>query len=229
MDLRRSNGDAADPTRGVDLRFGSGKDALRSEDVPLVTGQGRFTDDIAVPGQAHAAFVRTQVAHAHIRAVDTAAASRMPGVIAVITGRELEADGHWRHRAGRDLQWARWPADVHHPHARAGSRARALRRRGGCRRDRGDAAAGAGCGREGGGRLRASARRARCRPGHGRRCDAGVARSCRQYRARLGGGRRGSRRCRLCARRPCRARAAPRYPPCALRHGAARGHCQLRQ
>ena len=92
MDLRSSNRRASDPTRGVDLRFGSAQGTVRSEDVPLVTGQGRFTDDVVVAGQAHAAFVRAPVAHAHIRSVDTAAASRMPGVIGVITGRELVAD-----------------------------------------------------------------------------------------------------------------------------------------
>ena len=74
-------------------RFGSSRQTIRSEDAPLVTGRGRFTDDLVVPGQAHAAFVRASVAHAEIRAVDTAAASAMPGVIAVITGRDLEADG----------------------------------------------------------------------------------------------------------------------------------------
>src|SRR5262245_46077148 len=75
------------------MRFGSARDTLRSEDIPLVTGQGRFTDDLVVPGQAHAAFVRAALAHANIRAVDTGAASRMPGVVAVITGRDLATEG----------------------------------------------------------------------------------------------------------------------------------------
>jgi aerobic carbon-monoxide dehydrogenase large subunit len=82
-----------DPIRGIDLRFGSSRETLRSEDVPLITGQARFTDDLALPGQAHAAFVRAAVAHAHIRSVDTVAASRLPGVVAVITGQELAAAG----------------------------------------------------------------------------------------------------------------------------------------
>ena len=48
------------------LRFGRARAAIRSEDAPLVTGAGRFTDDIDLPGQAHAAFVRAPVAHAAI-------------------------------------------------------------------------------------------------------------------------------------------------------------------
>lgn len=75
------------------LRFGSGRDALRSEDEPLLTGRGRFTDDLAPPGAAHAAFVRAAVGHGTIRAVDAAAAARLPGVVAIFTGADLERDG----------------------------------------------------------------------------------------------------------------------------------------
>ena len=42
---------------GADLRFGSGNYAIRSEDAPLLTGRGQFTDDLDVAGQAYAAFV----------------------------------------------------------------------------------------------------------------------------------------------------------------------------
>jgi len=42
-------------------RFGSAGDTRRSEDGPLLTGRGRFTDDVDVPGQAHAAFVRARI------------------------------------------------------------------------------------------------------------------------------------------------------------------------
>ena len=52
----------------IDFRFGSDHGARRSEDEPLLTGRGRFTDDLRVPGQAHAAFVRAPVGHAEIRA-----------------------------------------------------------------------------------------------------------------------------------------------------------------
>lgn len=75
------------------LRFGSDRDALRSEDEPLLTGRGRFTDDVTVPGQAYAAFVRAQVGHAELRAVDVSKALARPGVIGAFTGRDLVADG----------------------------------------------------------------------------------------------------------------------------------------
>ena len=75
------------------LRFGSDRGARRSEDEPLLTGRGRFTDDIDVPGQAHAAFVRAPVGHAGIRGVDVSKARTMPGVIGVFTGKDLAAEG----------------------------------------------------------------------------------------------------------------------------------------
>ncbi|MBI3104417.1 MAG: xanthine dehydrogenase family protein molybdopterin-binding subunit [Candidatus Rokubacteria bacterium] len=75
------------------LRFGSDRGARRSEDEPLLTGRGRFTDDIDVPGQAHAAFVRAPVGHAGIRGVDVSKARTMPGVIGVFTGRDLADEG----------------------------------------------------------------------------------------------------------------------------------------
>ena len=76
----------------VGNRFGGGKDAIRSEDRLLVTGGGKFTNDVNIAGQVHAAFVRAPVAHAIIRKVDVVAALKMPGVVAVITGRDLAAD-----------------------------------------------------------------------------------------------------------------------------------------
>ena len=71
------------------LRFGKAQPALRLEDVPLVTGAGRFTDDLVLPEQAYAVFVRSSFAHADIVSVDTSSAAAMPGVLAVITGQEL--------------------------------------------------------------------------------------------------------------------------------------------
>jgi len=82
--------ETAEATSG--LRFGGGRGAIRSEDAPLVTGSGKFTDDISLPGQACAAFVRASVAHATIRRVEVASAAAMPGVLAVITGRDLAAE-----------------------------------------------------------------------------------------------------------------------------------------
>ena len=75
------------------MRFGSDRDARRTEDGPLLTGRGRFTDDVSVPGQAHAAFVRAQVGHAELRGVDPSRALKMPGVLGVFTGKDLAADG----------------------------------------------------------------------------------------------------------------------------------------
>src|SRR5437016_2592651 len=75
------------------LRFGSDRDARRSEDGPLLTGRGCFTDDVSVPGQAHAAFVRAQVGHAELRGVDVSRALKMSGVLGIFTGKDLAADG----------------------------------------------------------------------------------------------------------------------------------------
>jgi aerobic carbon-monoxide dehydrogenase large subunit len=74
-------------------RFGSGHAVRRIEDPALVTGQGRFTDDVAPAGQLFLAFVRSTAAHARITTLDTAAARAMPGVRAVYTGADLVAAG----------------------------------------------------------------------------------------------------------------------------------------
>jgi len=78
---------------GDALRFGSATGGRRSEDGPLLTGRGRFTDDVDLPGQVHAAFARSAAAHGVIRAVDTSRALALPGVLAVLTGRDLAAAG----------------------------------------------------------------------------------------------------------------------------------------
>jgi aerobic carbon-monoxide dehydrogenase large subunit len=61
----------------------------RKEDQRLITGRTRFTDNITLPGMLHLAMVRSPVAHARITSVDTSAASASPGVIAVLTGRDV--------------------------------------------------------------------------------------------------------------------------------------------
>jgi aerobic carbon-monoxide dehydrogenase large subunit len=81
----------AGPTQ-TRFRFGADR-GLRSEDPPLLTGRGRFTDDVDLPGQAHAAFARGAVGHAEIRGVDLSRALGMPGVIAAFSGRDLQRDG----------------------------------------------------------------------------------------------------------------------------------------
>src|SRR5262245_11141291 len=72
---------------------GIGKPVRRKEDARLLTGAGRFGDDVNLPGQAHAAFVRSPHAHARIGAIDTAAALGVPGVLAVLTGADAAAAG----------------------------------------------------------------------------------------------------------------------------------------
>src|SRR5258706_12988487 len=75
------------------IRFGSDLGAVRSEDEPLLTGRGRFADDLNLPGQAHGVFVRATTGHARIRRVDIERAGAMPGVLAIITGADLTAAG----------------------------------------------------------------------------------------------------------------------------------------
>src|SRR5215467_198267 len=72
---------------------GFGQPVLRKEDRRLVSGAGCYSDDFNLPGQAHAAFVRSPHAHASIRKIDVAEASAIPGVIAVLTGHDAIADG----------------------------------------------------------------------------------------------------------------------------------------
>src|SRR5262245_1020409 len=75
------------------MNGGIGKAVPRKEDLRLLTGRGRYSDDVAMPGQAYASMVRSPHAHARIRAIDTAQARALPGVIAVLTGQDALADG----------------------------------------------------------------------------------------------------------------------------------------
>src|SRR5437879_8401163 len=74
-------------------QFGIGQPIKRFEDVRLVRGEGRFHDDVNLPGQAHAVIVRSMHAHARIRSINTSAAQRAPGVLAVFTGLDFARDG----------------------------------------------------------------------------------------------------------------------------------------
>jgi aerobic carbon-monoxide dehydrogenase large subunit len=65
---------------------------LRKEDPELLTGQGRYVDDIALPGMLWLSFVRSPVAHANITRVDVTAAKELPGVVAVFSGQDLASD-----------------------------------------------------------------------------------------------------------------------------------------
>jgi len=67
-----------------------GKSLPRREDARLLTGQGQYLADFVLPDMVHVAFVRSPVAHARIRAVDTSVAKRSPGVLLALGGAELE-------------------------------------------------------------------------------------------------------------------------------------------
>jgi aerobic carbon-monoxide dehydrogenase large subunit len=74
-------------------RFGSGRDVKRIEDAGLLSGTGRYSDDVALPGQTYLCFLRSPHAHARIVSIDAAAALAMPGVVAVVTGAQLVEAG----------------------------------------------------------------------------------------------------------------------------------------
>jgi carbon-monoxide dehydrogenase large subunit len=80
-------------SKPISSEFSSiGKPMRRNEDQRLLTGQGRFTDDFSIPGQAYAAMVRSPHPHARIVKIDKAAALAMPGVLGVFTGADVAAD-----------------------------------------------------------------------------------------------------------------------------------------
>jgi carbon-monoxide dehydrogenase large subunit len=83
--MSTSNGNGVDPKRLI------GKSVKRVEDKRFTTGHGNYTDDIVLPKQTYAAFVRSQYAHAKILNVDTKAAKAMPGVVAIYTGADVAA------------------------------------------------------------------------------------------------------------------------------------------
>jgi carbon-monoxide dehydrogenase large subunit len=68
--------------------FGSG--IRRREDPRLITGTARYTDDITLPGMAHAAILRSPHGHARVKRIDTSRAKEAPGVVAVFTGADIE-------------------------------------------------------------------------------------------------------------------------------------------
>jgi carbon-monoxide dehydrogenase large subunit len=90
-----------DPTR---LKFGIGQPVPRQEDPTLLTGRGRYTDDLSLPGQVHAVMVRSPVAHGTIRGIDTSAARALPGVLGVWTGADLAAAGYGTMRCAMPLK-----------------------------------------------------------------------------------------------------------------------------
>lgn len=74
-------------------RFAVGQPVSRTEDPVLLRGEGRYTDDLNLPGQAHAVVVRSRIAHGVLRRIEAEAARAMPGVLAVLTAADLIAGG----------------------------------------------------------------------------------------------------------------------------------------
>ena len=74
-------------------QYGIGQPIRRKEDARLLTGNGRYTDDVNLDGQAYVYFLRSPYAHAKINAIDLADALAAPGVIAIYTSADLIADG----------------------------------------------------------------------------------------------------------------------------------------
>src|ERR1041385_2547492 len=75
------------------MKFGIGQSVRRTEDSRLVTGQGQYTEDLHFEREGHVNFLRSPYAHARITAIDTSAAEAAPGVIGVLTWRDVEAAG----------------------------------------------------------------------------------------------------------------------------------------
>src|SRR5215831_6587848 len=73
-------------------KYGIGQGITRFEDQRLLRGEGRFQNDVTLPGQCHAVIVRSMHAHARIRSIDAQTARRAPGVVAVFTGSDLARD-----------------------------------------------------------------------------------------------------------------------------------------
>ena len=80
-------------SRTRSAREGFGQPVLRKEDARLLVGGGCYSDDVNLPDQAYACFVRSPHAHARIRSIDTQAARATAGVVAVLTGADAVADG----------------------------------------------------------------------------------------------------------------------------------------
>jgi carbon-monoxide dehydrogenase large subunit len=88
---------------------GIGAHVRRREDHRLLTGQGRYSDDLNLPGQAYAVMLRSPHAHAAIERIDVVAARAAPDVLAVLTGHDMKADGL---RPIPHAVWSGHPAEI---------------------------------------------------------------------------------------------------------------------
>src|SRR3954469_8757104 len=97
---------------------GIGASVVRKEDRRFITRKGRYVDDIKVMGVTYAQFVRSPHAHAKVKSIDTSAAIKMPGVVGVLTGKEIVEDkvGNlicgWAitSKDGTGMKMGAWPA-----------------------------------------------------------------------------------------------------------------------
>src|SRR5690349_23637688 len=71
---------------------GIGASVVRKEDKRFITGKGRYVDDVKLVGMTYAHFIRSPHAHAKVKGIDASAALKMPGVLAVLNGKELVDD-----------------------------------------------------------------------------------------------------------------------------------------
>ena len=84
---------------------GMGCSRKRVEDARFTQGKGNYVDDIKLDGMLFGDFVRSPYAHARIKNIDTAAALEVPGVLAVLTAKDLEPLGlHWMPTLAGDKQ-----------------------------------------------------------------------------------------------------------------------------
>ena len=74
------------------IKFGIGQPVRRFEDPRFITGRGRYVDDIDLPRQCYGVVVMSPHAHARIKSIDSAKARAADGVVAVLTGADVEAD-----------------------------------------------------------------------------------------------------------------------------------------
>ena len=86
--------DTVQPASLPNAKFGVGQSVARKEDPRLLTGGGRYTDDVVLPDQAYASVLRSPHSHGELRSIDTEAALALPGVLAVYTAADLIAAGY---------------------------------------------------------------------------------------------------------------------------------------
>src|SRR2546427_1080183 len=84
---------------------GMGHSVKRKEDPRFIRGKGEYIDDVNLPGQLWLDIVRSPYAHATIKGIDASEALKVPGVLAVVTGKDLEGYGlHWMPTLAGDSQ-----------------------------------------------------------------------------------------------------------------------------